>query len=65
MGGWAKKRLEELHALGFDESRYGSPGTVMLKCSQCEATFINGVPCHEHGCPNKKRNNADHDDASR
>lgn len=22
-------------------------------CNQCEALTINGVYCHEHGCPNK------------
>lgn len=21
------------------------------KCAQCEVLVINGVPCHEHGCP--------------
>jgi len=21
-------------------------------CNQCEACMINGVYCHEHGCPN-------------
>jgi hypothetical protein len=23
-----------------------------IKCSQCEAVVINGIPCHEQGCPN-------------
>lgn len=25
-----------------------------VKCDQCEALVINGVPCHEQGCPNTK-----------
>jgi hypothetical protein len=24
----------------------------MKRCDQCAATRINGVFCHEHGCPN-------------
>lgn len=24
------------------------------KCDQCVAVMINGVYCHEHGCPNIK-----------
>jgi hypothetical protein len=24
-------------------------------CNQCEALGIDGVPCHEHGCPNEKK----------
>lgn len=23
-----------------------------MKCDQCEMLSINGVVCHEHGCPN-------------
>jgi hypothetical protein len=26
-----------------------------MKCNQCEYLFINGVGCHETGCPNIKR----------
>ncbi len=25
------------------------------KCDQCVAVMINGVYCHEHGCPNVRR----------
>ena len=25
---------------------------VRLYCDQCEMLSINGVPCHEQGCPN-------------
>lgn len=24
-----------------------------FRCDQCEAAMINGVFCHEHGCPNR------------
>ncbi len=23
-----------------------------MRCDQCEAAMINGIFCHEHGCPN-------------
>ena len=23
-----------------------------MTCTQCDLLSINGVPCHEHGCPN-------------
>ena len=26
-----------------------------MKCNQCEALMINGVFCHETGCPNSKK----------
>ena len=26
-----------------------------MHCDQCEAVMINGVFCHETGCPNAKR----------
>jgi hypothetical protein len=25
------------------------------KCDQCESVYINGIYCHEHGCPNSKK----------
>lgn len=25
-----------------------------MRCNQCEAMMINGVFCHEHGCPNTR-----------
>ena len=47
--------LQSLHEQGFDKS-YCIEGTdqIKVKCSQCEALVINGVPCHENGCPNRK-----------
>lgn len=26
---------------------------MSMNCDQCEMLSINGVPCHERGCPNK------------
>lgn len=25
-----------------------------MHCHDCEMLSINGVPCHEHGCPNSR-----------
>ena len=44
--------LDEVHGLGFDASFVTSRG-VRVRCSECEACTINGVPCHEGGCPNQ------------
>jgi len=46
-------RVQQLREQGFDES-YAIPFEKVWKvrCSQCEALVINGVPCHETGCPN-------------
>jgi len=45
---------EQCKRHGFDLSRT-EDGRIVLRCSQCEACFINGVPCHETGCPNRKK----------
>lgn len=53
------RRLRDL--LGFDLAYYTRcggddfPGYWRVKCSQCEAIVINGIPCHELGCPNLPR----------
>lgn len=44
--------LNELRRRGFDRSRCLFGNYLRLRCSQCEAVFLNGVPCHEFGCPN-------------
>lgn len=31
-----------------------SPGT-RVTCDQCNLLSINGIACHEHGCPNAKK----------
>lgn len=38
--------------LGFDLSTQAPFQPIRVRCSQCEALAINGVPCHETGCPN-------------
>jgi hypothetical protein len=46
----------KLRQLGFDKTTYDrSSGSYRVRCSQCQAAVINGVPCHERGCPNQKR----------
>lgn len=45
-------KAAQLHALGFDQSTQNGK-YVRVNCSQCEASVINGVPCHERGCPNE------------
>jgi hypothetical protein len=48
-------RTEKLRRAGFDLSKYTGAKTWRVRCSQCEALCINGVACHERGCPNAKR----------
>jgi NAD-dependent SIR2 family protein deacetylase len=47
------QRLREQQ--GFDEAHVHGD-YVKVQCSQCQASVINGVACHERGCPNEKRN---------
>lgn len=43
-----------LRMLGFDRSWYGrSDRHWHVRCSQCEAHVVNGVPIHERGCPHE------------
>ena len=46
--------LQALRGRGFDRTEH-VPFTkeYRVRCSQCEATGINGVACHETGCPNQ------------
>lgn len=46
------RELLDLWSDGFDDSDIDDEGITKVKCSQCEATAINGLACHEHGCPN-------------
>lgn len=46
------RRAERRRRDGFDRSRVTHDGYVKVSCSQCEALVINGVACHEQGCPN-------------
>lgn len=40
--------------LGFDLSTQ-TQTRIRVRCSQCAAVCINGVPCHENQCPNATR----------
>lgn len=42
--------LKQVKALGFDSSKRNG-NHISVRCSQCEAVVINGVACHERGCP--------------
>lgn len=53
--GVAKRLLEAARDSGFDRSYIVKYGKVRIGCSQCEALVINGVACHERGCPNQVR----------
>ena len=44
--------LEKLIALGFDLSEREHK-RIRVRCSQCAALFLNGIPCHESGCVNE------------
>lgn len=55
-------KLENLIALGFDQSRRSGFGSFTVRCSQCQALVICGVPTHEHGCPNTPRDEDDWED---
>lgn len=46
-------KLAELRARGFDAStRIAFTKHCCVRCSHCAVIVINGVPAHEHGCPN-------------
>lgn len=48
-----RKRVGDiLRSAGFDLS-YKTPEGYRVRCSQCEAMTIQGVPIHEKGCPNE------------
>lgn len=45
--------VQRLRAAGFDRSTVEPFAAVWhVQCSQCAAAVINGVACHETGCPN-------------
>lgn len=48
------RQVKRLEALGFDDT-LEMRDRVYLGCSRCNAVSINGVPCHESGCPNERR----------
>jgi hypothetical protein len=48
-----QERLARLHARGFDRAYIIRGGMIRAACSQCAAIVINGLACHETGCPNQ------------
>ena len=54
-----KSHVQELRDQGFDESYYIGAQAWSVGCSQCLASTINGVACHETGCPNKPTKTGD------
>lgn len=45
--------MAELVARGFDRCKHVGVGKgIRVGCSQCQAICVNGVACHETGCPN-------------
>ncbi len=55
MNAEARRTLrQQLKRQGFDQTKSFRSGVVRAKCSQCEVMVIQGIACHETGCPNKK-----------
>lgn len=49
-----KNLTASLKAQGFDLSQLiPFESGARVGCSQCDALCINGIPCHETGCPNQ------------
>lgn len=42
------------HWAGWDNGDFGV-WPYDNRCNQCQAATINGVYCHEHGCPNRHK----------
>jgi hypothetical protein len=55
-------RVQRLRDAGFDQS-YPIPfeHSWKVRCSQCEALVINGIACHETGCPHIPRDTEEED----
>ena len=52
-------RTKALKKLGFDRSyTIPSQNSSRVTCSKCNASVINGIACHELGCPNWSRRKA-------
>lgn len=45
----------QLKRRGFDKTTSQRAGTVRPRCSQCAVLVINGLACHETGCPNNRK----------
>lgn len=49
-------KLQRLIDQGFDLSTYKPfPSRWKVGCSSCQALVINGIACHETGCPNERK----------
>ena len=49
-------RYDDFVMRGFDDTVYDEEdGRFRIRCSQCRAAVIQGLPCHEIGCPNARR----------
>jgi hypothetical protein len=50
-----RKLVHRLKRRGFDKTWSSEKYGVTVRCSQCEALVINGIACHETGCPNNRK----------
>lgn len=54
--------LANLVRRGFDLSAVDEDDRhLRVRCSQCESLVINGIACHEEGCPNQRKAKDDED----
>jgi hypothetical protein len=53
--------VERLQEQGFDQTTADGK-YVRPRCSQCQVLVINGIACHETGCPNIVRDEDDTDE---
>lgn len=49
-----KRIVANLKRRGFDQTYAIRGAGIRPKCSQCESLVINGIACHEKGCPNAR-----------
>lgn len=49
-----KTQTAELTERGFSPV-IGYNGEIRIRCADCNPSLINGIACHEQGCPNMKR----------
>lgn len=47
---------QKLRERGFDTTKFNrTTQEYTVGCSQCVAVVINGIACHETGCPNQSK----------
>jgi hypothetical protein len=55
--------LQQLIARGFDRTeQIRFTKGYRVRCSQCQALVINGIPTHEQRCPNIPRRTEEEDE---